>query len=86
MRVSDLARLLKQFPDDAEIRIAACLEDPNYGGNSHDLPITGVSEAFAPANVGAVTKPKGLTTLWLVTSYLLEPGTSQSRKKSKGRL
>ena len=87
MRVRDLARLLKTFDEDSEIRVSACLEDPTFGGSSHDLPLVGISSELAPAHLPSVTTPDGPETLWLVTSYLLQPRPQPSsrRKKSKSR-
>ena len=84
MRVRDLARLLATHcPEDAEIRIAACLEDPvTFGGSSHDLPLVGVTDQMAPAHMASIKTPDGPPTVWLVTSYLLTPQTP-SRAKNR---
>ncbi len=86
MRVKDLTRLLKSFDDDAEVRVAACLEDPQtFGGSSHDLPIAGLSSDFDPGSSISLKTLAGQSVVWLVTSYLLAPQTSAPRKKAGKR-
>jgi len=73
MRIKELIDLLKLFPADSEIRVATSLDDPACGGNSHDLPLVGATTEFTPANLGGVLTPPNQNTVWLATSFYLEP-------------
>lgn len=87
MRVKDLQRLLQSYDNDTEVRVAACLEDPQtFGGSSHDLPIAGLSNDFDPGGSVSLKKLAGQSVVWLVTSFLLTPQPSIPRKKSRKRI
>lgn len=82
MRVNDLARLLNDLPEDAEIRIAFA-DDPLAGVGSRDLPIQGISDCFGPPNAPELTVPDGAGVYWIVTSHLIEVNAPTRTRRKK---
>ncbi len=82
MRVCDLARLLKDLPEGAEIRIAFA-DGPLAGVGSRDLPIQGISDCFGPPNAPELTVPDGVAVFWIVASHLIEIGTPVRARRKK---
>lgn len=83
MRIKELIDLLKHYPADSEIRVATSLDDPACGGNSHDLPLIGATTEFIPANLRGIRTPKNQDTVWLATSFYLEPLPTPRGKKRR---
>lgn len=73
MRVIDLARLLSDLPDDAEVRVAFA-EDPIGCVGTRDLCIYGISDGFRPPNAPELKVASGPGVFWLVTSHLIDLG------------
>lgn len=72
MLISTLVRLLKELPQDHEVRIAACVEIPDFEDRpSYDLPIAGLSTAFTPGSHVHLDSPKEQDVVWIVGSLKL---------------
>jgi len=82
LRVYDLARLLKDLPENAEIRIAFA-DDPLAGVGSRDLPIQGISDCFGPPNAPELTVPEGAAVFWIVASHLIEVSAPVRTRRKK---
>lgn len=79
MQVSKLRALLKELPQDHEVRIAACVEYPDFDDRpSYDMAIAGLSTAFQPASHVRLDAPKKHEVVWIVTAFKLP----QPKKKS----
>ena len=79
MQIATLVRLLKEMPQDQEVRVSACIEHPDFDERpSWDLAIAGLSTAFTPAGHVPLDFPKEHEVVWIVTSLKL----SQPSKKS----
>ena len=79
MLVSTLRRLLKELPRDHEVRIAACVEIPDFEDRpSYDMPIAGLSTAFTPGSHVRLDAPKEQEVVWIVGSFKLPQPTKQS--------
>lgn len=73
MRVIDLARLLSDLPDDAEIRVAFA-EDPIGCTGTRDLCIYGISDGFRPPNAPELKVASGPGVFWIVTAHMIDVG------------
>jgi len=81
MRVNELARLLSDIPEDAEVRVAFA-EDPIGCIGTRDLCIYGISDCFGPPNAPELKVPLGPGVFWIVTSHLIEvAGPRKSHRK-----
>ncbi|MGE3335511.1 MAG: hypothetical protein AB7I36_17850 [Rhodospirillaceae bacterium] len=79
MLVATLINMLKQLPQDHEIRVAACIELPDFDDRpSYDLPIAGLSGAFTPGSHVKLDAPKEQEVTWIVTSFKLPQPTKKS--------
>lgn len=83
MRIKELIDLLQHYPADSEIRVATCLDDPTFGSNNHDLPLVGVTTELKPANLPGLRTPQNQDTVWLATSFYLEPLPAPRTGKTK---
>jgi hypothetical protein len=86
MRADQLIDLLRDLDPQTEVRIASALEDVVPGASVHDLPILGLSSDFGVPQSVRLKTPAGSPTAWIVTSYLIAPKESSTRRGSRSPL
>jgi hypothetical protein len=67
MRTRELIELLRSYPDDTEVRVAACLYETS-DAMSDDLPISGMTTDFSPVSRVQLRVPVAPPTVWIFVS------------------